>query len=169
MCILYEMHCMKSAFCIRRNEMVLSGIHDFSPTSFIHIILSSRLLHLWCPLISLHWRHNERNGVLNHQPHVFFAAADQRKHQSSSPLPFVRGIHRWPLNSPHKWPVTRKMFPFDDVIIYVVVNFLIAWKIHVFSTFYAAVKVKRLYFSTWNSMSCVKCQVHLPCMSWSCK
>ena len=27
----------------------------------------------------------------------------------------MRGIHRWPVNSPHKWPVTRKMSPFDDV------------------------------------------------------
>ena len=42
--------------------------------------------------------------------------ADQRKHQSSTSLAFVRGIHRGPVNSPHKWPVTRKMFPFDDVI-----------------------------------------------------
>ena len=42
--------------------------------------------------------------------------ADQRKHQSSASLAFVRGIHRGPGNSPHKWPVTRKMFPFDDVI-----------------------------------------------------
>ena len=42
--------------------------------------------------------------------------ADQRKHQSSASLAFVRGIHRWPVNSPHKGPVTRKMFPFDDVI-----------------------------------------------------
>ena len=39
--------------------------------------------------------------------------ADQRSHQSS--LAFVRGIHRWPVNSPHKGPVTRKMLPFDDV------------------------------------------------------
>ena len=31
-------------------------------------------------------------------------------------LAFVQGIHRWPVNFPHKWPVTRKMFPFDDVI-----------------------------------------------------
>ena len=45
-----------------------------------------------------------------------YSDADQRKHQSSASLPFVRGIHRWPVNSPHKWPVTRKMFPFDDVI-----------------------------------------------------
>ena len=42
--------------------------------------------------------------------------SDQSKHQSSASLAFVRGIHRGPVNSPHKWPVTRKMFPFDDVI-----------------------------------------------------
>ena len=36
--------------------------------------------------------------------------ADLRQHQSSVSLAFVRGIH------PHEWPVTRKMFPFDDVI-----------------------------------------------------
>ena len=41
---------------------------------------------------------------------------DQRKHQSSASMASVRGIHRRPVNSPHKWPVTRKMFPFDDVI-----------------------------------------------------
>ena len=35
---------------------------------------------------------------------------DQRKHQSFVSLAFMRGIHRWPGNSPHKWPVTRKMF-----------------------------------------------------------
>ena len=44
-----------------------------------------------------------------------YSDADQRKHQSSTSLAFVRGIHRGPVNSPHKWPVTRKMFPFDDV------------------------------------------------------
>ena len=43
--------------------------------------------------------------------------ADQRKHQSSASLAFVQGIHRGPVNSPHKWLVARKMFPFHDVII----------------------------------------------------
>ena len=47
---------------------------------------------------------------------VYSADAVQRKHQSSASLAFVRWIHRWPANSPHKWPVTRKIFPFDDVI-----------------------------------------------------
>ena len=41
---------------------------------------------------------------------------DQRKLQSSASLAFVLGIRRWLVNSPHKGPVTRKMFPFDDVI-----------------------------------------------------
>ena len=45
-----------------------------------------------------------------------YSGADQRKHQSTASLAFVRGIHRWPVNSPHKSPVTRKLFPFDDVI-----------------------------------------------------
>ena len=45
-----------------------------------------------------------------------YSDADGRKHQSSASLAFVWGIHRWPVNSPHKWPVTRKLFPFDGVI-----------------------------------------------------
>ena len=45
-----------------------------------------------------------------------YSDADQRKHQSSASLAFVWGIHRGPMNSPHKWPVTQKRFPFDDVI-----------------------------------------------------
>ena len=45
-----------------------------------------------------------------------YSGTDQRQHQSSASLAFVRGIHRWPVNSPHKGQVTWKMFPFDDVI-----------------------------------------------------
>ena len=47
---------------------------------------------------------------------IVYSGADQSKHQSSASLAFVRGIHPGPVNSPHKGPVTRKMFPFDDVI-----------------------------------------------------
>ena len=39
-----------------------------------------------------------------------------KKYQSSASLASVRGIHLWPVKSPQKWPVTRKMYPFDDVI-----------------------------------------------------
>ena len=45
-----------------------------------------------------------------------YSGADQRKYQSSTSLAFVWGIHRSPVNSHHKGPVTRKMFPFDVVI-----------------------------------------------------
>ena len=44
------------------------------------------------------------------------SGTDGRKHHISASLAFVRGIHRWPVNFPHKGPVTRKMFPFDDII-----------------------------------------------------
>ena len=69
---------------------------------------------------TLRWRHDEHDVVSNHQSHDcllnFYSGADQRKHQSSASLAFARGIHRASVNSPHKGPVTRKMFPFDDII-----------------------------------------------------
>ena len=45
-----------------------------------------------------------------------FSDADKRKHQSSVSLDFVRVIHWWLVNSPHKGPIMRKMFLFYDVI-----------------------------------------------------
>ena len=47
---------------------------------------------------------------------VYSGVGQRRKHQSSALLAFVRGIHRWPVNSPHKGPVTRKTYPFHDFI-----------------------------------------------------
>ena len=64
----------------------------------------------------LQWRHNERGSISNHQRlHCLLNCRFRhrsKKHQSSAPVAFVR----WPVNSPHKRPLTRKMFPFDDVI-----------------------------------------------------
>ena len=69
--------------------------------------------------IPLQWRHNERDAVSNHRRlDCLFGrllSANQRKHQSSASLVFVRRIRRWPVNSSHKGPGTRKMFPFDGV------------------------------------------------------
>ena len=54
-----------------------------------------------------------------------YSGADQRKHQRSASLAFVRGIHRGrPVNSPHKGPVTRKTCPFDDAIMMAYVDVL---------------------------------------------
>ena len=74
----------------------------------------------WINKNSLLWRHN---GAMASQVTSFtivysiaHSGTDRRKRQSSVSLAFARGIHRWPVNSPHKGPVTQKMFPFDDVI-----------------------------------------------------
>ena len=69
---------------------------------------------------SLRWRHNEHDSVSNHQPYDCLLNCLFRRRSkitsSSASLAFVRGIHRGPVNSLQKGPVTRKIFPFDDVI-----------------------------------------------------
>ena len=62
---------------------------------------------------------------------IVYIGTDLRKHQSSASLAFVRGIHRGPVNSPHKGTITRKMFPFDDVIMHdkiTVIECHVYWK-----------------------------------------
>ena len=56
-----------------------------------------------------------------------YSGADQRKHQNSKSLAFVQGIYRWAVNSPHKWPVMWKIFPFDDVMMMLVVCALLCF------------------------------------------
>ena len=66
---------------------------------------------------------------------IVYSGVNQRKHHSSASLAFVREIHRGPVNFPHKWPVTRKMFPFDDVIMFREFSRITGlWRI--FKTFY---------------------------------
>ena len=63
---------------------------------------------------TLLWRHNEHDGVSNHQPNdCLLNRSFRRRSRKTSKL---RVTGRRPVNSPHKWPVTRKMFPFNDVI-----------------------------------------------------
>ena len=80
-------------------------------------------------MISLQWLHNGRDSVSNHQPHDCLLnrlfRRRSKKTSSSASLAFVRGIHRGPVNSPHKWPVTRKMFQLDDVIMLCCVYFML--------------------------------------------
>ena len=70
---------------------------------------------------SLHWRHNGHDSVSNHQPNDcllnrLFRCRSKKTSKLRVTGLCVGGIHRRPVNSPYKWPVTRKMFPFDDVI-----------------------------------------------------
>ena len=82
-----------------------------------------------CPCLavnveSLQQCHNGRDGVSNHQPHdCLLNGLFKRRSKKTSKLRVTglcAGIHRGPVNSPQKWPVTRKMFLFDDVIMCIV-------------------------------------------------
>ena len=76
---------------------------------------------------TLQWRHNEQDGVSKHRPHdCLLNRLSRRRSKKTSKLRVTglcEGIHRWPVNSPHKGPVARKMFPFDDVIMYLMCPF----------------------------------------------
>ena len=71
------------------------------------------------PLMYINWLYqlNVKSPASRLFTQPFVQSVDQRKHQSSASLAFVRGIHQSPMNSPHKGPVTRIMFPFDDVVV----------------------------------------------------
>ena len=68
----------------------------------------------------LHWRHNDHDGVSNHQPHGCLLNRSFRRRSKKTSKLRVTGVcvgnSPGSVNSPHKGPVTRKMFPFDDVI-----------------------------------------------------
>ena len=70
--------------------------------------------------VALHWRHNDDDSVSNHQPHACILNRLFRHGSKKTSKPRVTGLcagnSPGPVNSPHKEPVTRKMFPFDDVI-----------------------------------------------------
>ena len=96
-----------------------------------------------------------------------YTGTDKRTHQSSASLAFVWGIHRGPVNSPHKSPVTLKMFPFNDVIMDWQVNFeyqfteawLRTWESKVRPCLFAYLAIDRINFSgIWT-----KIQKHVLC------
>ena len=75
--------------------------------------------------ITLHWHHNDQDSVSNHQPYgCLLNRLFRRRSKKTSRLCFTglcAGNSPRPVTSPHKWPVTRKMFPFDDVITRVII------------------------------------------------
>ena len=120
--ILYEI----TQMCL--NVLILQTSHG------IYFTLWSFKKWLGRYIVETSWRHQMKcfpvthySGVMmramaSHSPaarmicSAIYSGADQRKRQSSASLAFVRGIHWWPVNFPHKKPVTRKRFPFGDVI-----------------------------------------------------
>ena len=85
-----------------------------------HLMSLAQIHHTWC----LHYNDVIMSPMASEIASLtivystIYSGANQRKNQSSTSLAFVWGIHRWSVNSPHKGPVMRKMFPFDDVIMW---------------------------------------------------
>ena len=81
--------------------------------------------------IALQWCHNDHDGVSNHQPHgCLLNCLFRRRSKETSKLRATGlcvGNSPGPVNSPHKGPVTRKMFPFDDVIMVDLYGLLAIW------------------------------------------
>ena len=112
------------AICLNKTM----NTHVTAPvTSYSVCWSASKMLHHYHPIVWFIIRVTDWPILLYYQGDVtslammystVYLGTDQIKHQSSMSLAFVRGIHRWPVNSPDKWPVTRKMFPFDYVIMW---------------------------------------------------
>ena len=77
---------------------------------------------LFLVIFSLQWRHNEPDGVSNHQFHnCLLNRLFRRRSKKTSKLrvtAFVRGIHRWPVNSPTKGQWRGKCFHLMTVIMW---------------------------------------------------
>ena len=110
-----------------------------------------------------------------------FSGANQRKHQSSLSLAFVRGIHQWQVDSPHKGPVTWKMFLFHDFSMGITFGKIIIWKMRIFfcdfiETYYVFVTcILQCTVSSWNILY-AKCNVwysqhshFLSCIHMTCR
>ena len=99
--------------------------------------------------LSLHWRHNDHDSVSNHQPHgCLLKRLFRRRSKKTSKLRVTGlcvGNSPGPVNSPHKGPVTRKMFQFDDAIMFIpfVHRSCICWGI--------LSKIKLIHRLNWNS------------------
>ena len=99
--------------------------HEWRVTSYrltsdkkIVIHANHTLICFWTHKSAKHYKDVIVGAMASHITSLTFVSSTvySDADQISTSLAFVRGIHRWPVNSPRKWPVTRKMFPFDDII-----------------------------------------------------
>ena len=101
-------------------SICLPLVSKFTSIVYRFIINAIAILTAENLLPQLHWRHNDQDGVPNHQPHgCLLNRLFRRRLKKPSKLRVIGlyvGNSLRPLNSPHIGPVTRKMFPFDDVI-----------------------------------------------------
>ena len=91
--------------------------------SYSNRIRRSLAMNLSTSTLPLHWHHNDHDGVSNHQPHGYLLSRLFRRRSKKTSKLRVNGLcvgnSPGPVNSPHKGPVTQKIFPFDDVIMHI--------------------------------------------------
>ena len=94
--------------------------HVLNESLYWHISAKYYLKQKWHPNDPLRWRHNGHDGVSNHQPHHCLLnhlfGCRSKKTSKLRVTGLCAGNSPGPVISPHKGPVTRKMVPFDDVI-----------------------------------------------------
>ena len=94
--------------------------HMISSALYYCTTRNAGTISLLYPRTTLLWRHNWHDGVSNHQPHgCLLNRLFRRRPKKTSKLRVTGlcvGNSPGPVNSPHEGPVTRKIFPFDDVI-----------------------------------------------------
>ena len=95
-------HLLQMFCCRRYNALDFTISWKYEP-HYMDVIMGAMASHITCVSIVCS---------------TVCSGADHRKHQSSWSLDFLRENHLWPVDSRHKWPVTRKMFSFDDVILW---------------------------------------------------
>ena len=138
LCREFEHYCVDCRFVgqhillqVRHDTRQCWELQCIEITRMVWLILSKQFETYWHPIVrwknkpmcSLQWRRNECECDSNHRSddcllNRLFRLRTIKKHQSSASLAFVWGIHRWPVNFSHQGPVTRKMYPLHDVIIY---------------------------------------------------
>ena len=94
------------------------------------------------------------------------SGADQGKHQSSASLALVMEIHRSPVNSPHKGPVTRKLFSFDDGIMiptlkYVVSSSITSKLLYIYGGYATVVKILKFPMTKFKMVETKSCQQYM--------
>ena len=123
----------KSFICIHGFKKSYRGLRFGTHTNIVSVLIPTGFRHGCAIFLPSGGQEHLKGGVLLEFPHItgvsivystVCSGANQRKHQSSTSLTFMGGggggggggMHQWPMNSPHKGPVTRKLFPFDDFI-----------------------------------------------------
>ena len=128
----------------------------------------------WYPL---RWRHHGLDSVPNHQPHdCLLNRSFGHRSKKTSKLRVTGlcvGNSQGPVNSPHKGPVTRKMFPFDDAIMNkdLTARFFYKYDINVitksFSPYFLKIMFLQMVFAVQTAYTCHATYLSWPLLKWN--